>query len=100
MSSDLSNSASFTENQQIVTEKKIIVRHRENENLAEFQFNYSGKLEVLCIKSAQKIQKILAHKIRQAPTEFFLIQRESERLWLLGSPELRQKSLFRKDSPT
>ena len=36
-----------------------------------FQFNYSGKLEVLCRKSAQKIHNILAHEIHQTPTEFF-----------------------------
>ena len=36
-----------------------------------FQFNYSGKLEVLCIKSPKKVHKILVHKIQQAPTEFF-----------------------------
>ena len=49
-----------------------------------FQFNYSGKLEVLCIKSAQKILKILDQKIHQAPTEIFLIHRETECLWHLG----------------
>ena len=31
-------SALFTENQQILTEKKSTVRHRENENLVEFSF--------------------------------------------------------------
>ena len=35
------------------------------------QFNYSGNLEVLCIKSPKKFHKILAHKIHRAPTEFF-----------------------------
>ena len=30
------------------------------------------------MKSAQKIHKILTHKIHQAPTEFFLRRRESE----------------------
>ena len=36
LSSDLSNSGLFTENQQIPTEKESIVKHRENENLVEF----------------------------------------------------------------
>ena len=61
-----------------------------------FQFNYSGKLEVL---SAQKIHKILAHKTHQAPSEFSETSRKWG-LWLLESPELRQKSSFGKDSLT
>ena len=36
------------------------------------QFNYSGKLEILCIKTPKKSHKILAHKIHQAATEFFV----------------------------
>ena len=36
-----------------------------------FQFNYSGKLEVLCIKSPKKFHKMLAHKIHQAGLSFF-----------------------------
>ena len=75
-------------------------KYRESENLWwDFQFNYSGKLEVLCINSAAKIHKILRiHKIHQAQTEVFL--RRWESLWLLNSPEIGKKSLFRKDSPT
>ena len=65
-----------------------------------FQFNYSGKLEVLCIKSPKKVHKILVHKIQQALTEFF-----SETLWKWMSVAFkftrnRKKGLFRKDSPT
>ena len=56
-----------------------------------FQFNCSGKLEVLCIKSPKKFHKILAHKIHQAPNEFFLRHCESECLWLLNSPETGKK---------
>ena len=56
--------------------------------LWNFQFNYSGKLEVLCIKSPKKFHKILAHKIHQAPNEFFFRHYcESDCLWLLNSPE-------------
>ena len=84
MSSNLSNSSLFTENQQIPTEKKSIVKHREKENLMEFSI----------------FNKILAHKIHQAPTEFFLRHRASECLWLLDLAELGQKSLLRKESPT
>ena len=56
-----------------------------------FQFNYSGNLEVLCIKSPQKFHKIVAHKIHRAPTEFFQRHKESDSLWLLNSPEIGQK---------
>ena len=35
------------------------------------QFKYNGKLKVLRIDSAQKINKIPIHEIDQAPTEFF-----------------------------
>ena len=52
-----------------------------------FQFNYSDKPEVLCIKSPKKFHKILAHKIHQAQTDFFLRHWESECLWLLNSPD-------------
>ena len=90
----------FTENQQILTEKKSFVRHRENENLVEFSIQLQWQTRILCMKSPKKFHKILAHKIHQAPIEFFLRHRESECLWLLGSPELGQKSLFGKDSPT
>ena len=51
-----------------------------------FQSNYSGKLEVLCIKSPKKVHKILVHKIRQA----------SECLWLLNSPEIGKKVCLEK----
>ena len=43
------------------------------------------------MKSARKIHKILAHKIHQAPTDFFLRHRESECLFLLNSPEKGKK---------
>ena len=45
----------------------------------------------MCIKSAQKIHKILAHKIHEALSAFFLRHRESECLWLLNSPETGKK---------
>ena len=61
-----------------------------------FQFNYSGKLEVLCVKSPKKVHKILVHKIQQALTEFFLRHCESECLWLLNSPETGKKVCLEK----
>ena len=61
-----------------------------------FQFNYSGKLEVLCIKSPKKVHKILVHKIQQALTELFLRHCESECLWLLNSPETGKKVCLEK----
>ena len=57
----------------------------------DFQFNYSDKLEVLCINSPKKFHKILAHEIHQALTESFLRHCESECLWLLNSPETGKK---------
>ena len=60
------------------------------------QFNYSGKLQVLCIKSPKKFHKILAREIHQAPTEFFLRHSESECLWLLNSPETGKKVFLEK----
>ena len=65
-----------------------------------FQFNYSDKLKVLCMKSPKKFHKILVHKIHQAPTEFFLRHCESKRLCLLNSPETGKKVCLEKDSPT
>ena len=65
-----------------------------------FQFHYSGKLEVLCIKSPKKFHKILAHKIHQAPSEFFS---ETSRKWMSVAFKFTkngQKGLFEKDSPT
>ena len=56
-----------------------------------FQFNYSGKLEVLCIKLLRKFHNILVHKIQQAQTELFLRHCESECLWFLNSPETGKK---------
>ena len=85
LSSNLSNSGLFTRTSKYLQIKRN--RHRENEIWWNFQFNYSGKLEVLCIKSPKKFHKILVHKIHQAPTEFFLRHCESECLWLLNSPE-------------
>ena len=61
-----------------------------------FQFNYSGKLAVLCIKSPKKVHKILVHKIQQALAEFFLRHCESECLWLLNSPETGKKVCLEK----
>ena len=61
-----------------------------------FQFNYSGKLEVVCIKSPKKFHKILVHKIHQASTEFFLRHCESECLWLLNLPETGKKVCLEK----
>ena len=75
-------------------------RHRETKIWLNFQFNYYGKLEVMCVKSPKKFHKILAHKIHQAPTESFLRHWEIECLWLLNLPETGKKGLFRKDSPT
>ena len=91
MISNLSNNGLFTENQQIPTEKKVLSDTEKTKIWWNFQFNYSGKLGVLCIKSAQKIHKLLAHKIHQGLTEFFMRHRESECLWLLDSPNLGQK---------
>ena len=60
------------------------------------KFNYNGKLEVLCIQSPKKIHEILAHKIHQALSEFFLRYWENECLWLLNSPETGKKVCLEK----
>ena len=64
-----------------------------------FQFNYSGKPEVLCIKSPKKFYKILAHKIHQAPTDFFS-EWMSVAFKFTRNSQNSQKVLFRKDSLT
>ena len=71
-------------------------RHRETKIWLDFQFNYNGKLEVMCVKSPKKFHKILAHKIHQAPTESFLRHWENECLWLLNLPETGKKVCLEK----
>ena len=51
-------------------------------------------------KSAQKIHKILAHKIHQAPTEFFSETLRKSMSVAFRFTKSQQKSVFRTDLPT
>ena len=71
MSSNLSNSDLLIRINKCQQRNRVLSDTEKKKIWWNFQFNYSGKLKVLCIKSGEKIHKILTHKIQQAPTEFF-----------------------------
>ena len=91
LNSNLSNSGLLLKINKYEQKKRVSSNIEKMTIWWNFQFTYSGKLEFLCIKSAQKINKILAHKIHQAKTELFLRHRESECLCLLNSQETGKK---------
>ena len=74
MSSNLSNSSLFVRTNKYQQIKRD--RHQENEYLVEYlislQWQNGNAMYKAQYKVAKEFHKILAHKIHQAPTEFFL----------------------------
>ena len=96
MSLNLSNSGLFIRINKCQQTKRVLSDTEKMKIWWNFQFNYSCKQKVMCIKSAQKIHKMLGHKIQQAATELFLRHRESECLWFLNSPETDKRVCLEK----